>query len=151
MYLALSGRQVALVAGQLAYVDITGIDLFGSSHWQDGHLLDDKGRYLGRARFSDVSFPAGHAPGLRQLLLAYREAWGEERPGKLTGLAYDSALIAIMLTSRMGLSGSALQRELMDRSGFPGLTGQVYFDASGIGHKRFDIFTVRRNRIQPVG
>ncbi len=151
VYLALSGRRVALVAGQLAYADITGVDLFGSGHWRDGHLLDDKGRYLNRARFSDVSFPAGSAAGLRQLRLDYREAWGEEKPGKLTGLAYDSALIAIMLTSRMGLSGIALQQELMDRSGFPGLTGQVYFDAFGVGQKQFDIFTVRGNQVQPVG
>jgi len=150
MYLALPGRQVALVAGQLAYADIT-VDLFGSSHWRDGHLLDDKGRYLERARFSDVRFPAGDMADIRQLLLAYREVWGEEEPGKLTGLAYDSTRIAIMLTSRMGLTGNALKRELMDPSGFPGLTGQVFFDAFGMGQKRFDVFTVRQGRIQPAG
>ncbi len=150
MYLALPGRQVALVAGQLAYADIT-VDLFGSSHWHDGHLLDDKGRYLERAHFSDVRFPAGDMADVRQLLFAYREVWGEEKPGKLTGLAYDSARIAIMLTSRMGLTGNALRRELMDPSGFPGLTGQVSFDASGVGQKRFDVFTVRQGRLQPAG
>lgn len=150
IYLALSGKQVALVSGQLAYADMADVNLYGSGHWRDGHLLDDKGRYLNRSRFSDVNFPAGNIAELRHLLLAYREAWGREKPGKLMGLAYDSTLIAAMLTSRMGLSGHSLQEGLMDESGFPGLTGRVYFDKSGAGQKRFDIFTIRHNRILPV-
>ncbi len=151
VYLALPGRLVALVAGQLAYVDVAGVNLYGSSHWRDGKLLDDKGRYLSRARFSDVSFPAGNMAELRRLLLAYREVWGgEEKPGKLMGLAYDSTLIAAMLTSRMGLSGSKLRRGLMDEAGFPGLTGHVHFDKTGVGQKRFEVFTIRRGRVLPA-
>jgi len=151
IYLALSGKQVALVSGQLAYADMTSVNLYGSGHWRDGHLLDDKGRYLGKSRFSDVSFPAGNTPELRRLLLVYREAWGEEKPGKLLGLSYDSARIVIMLTSRMGLAGNSLKQGLMDASGFPGLTGHVYFDKSGVGQKRFDVFTVRHDRILSAG
>jgi len=150
IYLALSGKQVALVSGQLAYADMAKVNLYGSGHWQDGHLLDDKGRYLNNSHFSDVAFPAGNVAELHRLLLAYREAWGQEKPGKLTGLAYDSTLIAAMLTSRMGLSGSRLKKGLIDESGFPGITGHVYFDQSGVGQKRFDVFTVRRNRILPA-
>ncbi len=151
IYLALSGKQVALVSGQLAYADMAGVNLYGSGHWRDGHLLDDKGRYLDKSRFSDVGFPTGNMAELHRMLLAYREVWGREKPGKLMGLAYDSALIAAMLTSRMGLSGNALEKGLADKSGFPGLTGHVYFDNSGAGQKRFNIFTIRRNHILPAG
>ena len=151
VYMALPGKMVSLVAGQLAYADVSGVNLYGSSHWQDNHLLDDKGRYLSRARFSDVSFPAGNMAELRRMLLAYREVWGKsEEPGKLMGLAYDSTLIAAMLTSRMGLSGGKLKRGIMDVAGFPGLTGHVYFDKAGIGQKSFEVFMIRRGRILPA-
>jgi len=150
MYLALPGRMVSLLAGQLAYMDIMDIQLYGSGRWQDGHLLDDRGRYLSGARFSDVSFPEGVSASLRDMLFSYKEAWGDEKPAKLVGLGYDSMLIVSMLTSRFGLSGSELAQSLRDPSGFPGLTGFVRFDDGGVGHKNFDIFEVRRGKVEPA-
>lgn len=151
MYLAIPGRSVALLAGQLAYVDLTSEHLYGSAHWRDGHLLDDKGRYLEESRFTGVSFPSDETPASRALLLKYRDVWGDDAPGKLVGLTYDSTLIAVMVSSRLGLSGSDAIRALEDKAGFPGLTGHVRFDARGIGHKSFGTFTIRRGRVVPAG
>jgi len=151
VYLALPGKQVALLAGQLAYVDVNEVRLYGSGRWQDGNLLSDKGRYLGRAQFSDVAFPNGASPDLRRFMLAWRDIWGVGKPGKLVGLAYDSTLIAALLTSRLGLSGRSLLTGLHDVSGFPGLTGHVRFDEDGVGHKDFELFRVRRGHIVPAG
>jgi len=151
VYLALPGKQVALLAGQLAYVDVNEVRLYGSGRWQDGKLLSDKGRYLGRAQFSDVAFPNGASPDLRRFMLAWRDIWGVDKPGKLTGLAYDSTLIAVVLTSRLGLSGHGVLAGLRDMSGFPGLTGHVRFDENGVGHKGFELFRIRRGHIVPAG
>jgi len=151
VYLALPGKQVALLAGQLAYVDVNEVHLYGSGRWRDGNLLSDKGRYLGRAQFSDVAFPNGASPDLRHFMLAWRDIWGVDKPGKLAGLAYDSTLIAALLTSRLGLLGSSLLTGLHDVSGFPGLTGHVRFDEDGVGHKGFDLFRIRRGHIVPAG
>ncbi|MDQ6986655.1 MAG: penicillin-binding protein activator [Mariprofundaceae bacterium] len=151
VFLALSGRQVALLSGQLAYVGVKNIHLFGSSRWQDGYLLSDKGRYLRQARFSDVAFPNGSSPELRRFKLAWRDVWGLEKPEKLAGLAYDSMLIAVLLTHRMGLSGQPLLAALKDKAGFPGLTGHVYFSPGGVGQKDFEMFRIRRHEIVPAG
>ncbi|MDX8391300.1 MAG: penicillin-binding protein activator [Mariprofundaceae bacterium] len=150
-FLALSGRQVALLSGQLAYVGVKNTRLLGSSRWQDGYLLSDKGRYLRQARFSDVAFPNGTSPKLRRFKLAWRDVWGLEKPEKLAGLAYDSMLIAVLLTHRMGLSGQPLLAALKGKSGFPGLTGHVYFSPGGVGEKNFEMFRIRRNKIIPAG
>lgn len=150
-FLALPGRQVALLAGQLAYVGVRDVRLYGSSRWQDGFLLSDKGRYLQQTRFSDVSFPNGSSAELRRFKLAWRDVWGLEQPGKLAGLAYDSMLVAVLLTHRMGLSGHALLAGLKDRSGFPGLTGHVRFGFDGLGSKEFEIYRIRRDAIVPAG
>jgi len=150
-FLALPGRQVALLAGQLAYVGVKGVRLYGSSRWQDGYLLSDHGRYLQQTRFSDVSFPNGSSSDLRRFQLAWRDVWGLEKSGKLAGLAYDSMLIAALLTHRMGLSGYALLAGLKNQAGFPGLTGHVRFNPDGLGSKDFEIFRIRHNKIIPSG
>jgi len=151
VFLALSGRQVALLSGQLAYVGVKNVHLYGTSRWQDGYLLSDHGRYLRQARFSDVGFPNGSTPELRRFKLAWRDVWGMEKPGKLSGLAYDSMLIGVLLTHRMGLSGQSLLAALKDKTGFPGLTGHVRFSQGGVGQKDFELFRIRHNKIVPAG
>jgi len=147
LYLAMSGSEVAQMTGQLAYVGISGIPLLGSDAWRDGHLLDDHGRYLSKARFTQIGFPE-NAPAA--LLSAYRQTWGSGQPGKLFGIAYDTALIAALISSRLGLHGKDAIRGLQDERGFPCETGHVRFDKEGVGHKQFDIFTIRRNNVVPA-
>ncbi|MBL4775673.1 MAG: penicillin-binding protein activator [Mariprofundus sp.] len=154
MYLALNGQQVALLAGQLAYADITEIPLYGSSRWQDGHLLDDRGRYLSKARFasSNVSQKMDHKdPSVRRFNIAHRDIWGNEKTSQLMSLAYDTMRIATVMTSRLGLERQALYRELRDPDGFPAMTGHVRFDASGIGQKQLDIFKIKKGNVVPAG
>jgi len=151
VYIALPGKRVSVLAGQLAYVDISGLPIFGSSRWQDGHLLDDRGRYLSRSRFANVSFPVADNNSVRRMLYSYRETFGSGEPGKLFGMAYDSVLIAAVLGSRLGLSGRDAIQGLHDAEGFPGLTGHVRFDENGVGRKEFEIFTIKRGELTPAG
>ncbi|MES0371506.1 MAG: penicillin-binding protein activator [Mariprofundaceae bacterium] len=151
VYIALSGKRVSALAGQLAYVDISGMPLYGSSRWQDKHLLDDRGRYLSRSRFANISFPATDNNSIRRMMSSYRETWGIGKPGKLFGMAYDSVLIAAVLGSRLGLQGRDAINGLYDAEGFPGLTGHVRFDKSGIGQKEFEVFTIKRGKLIPAG
>jgi len=151
VYVALPGKRVSALAGQLAYVDISGISIYGSSRWQDGHLLDDRGRYLSRSRFANISFPVADNNSVRRMLRASRETWGSAEPGKLFGMAYDSVLIAAVLGSRLGLNGRDGIQGLHDVEGFPGLTGHVRFDENGVGRKEFEVFTIKRGKLTPAG
>jgi len=151
IYIALSGKRVAALAGQLAYVGVHDIPLYGSSRWQDKHLLDDRGRYLSASRFVNINFPANDNNTLRRMMNAYRETWGAGKPGKLFGIAYDSVLIAAVLGSRLGLQGRDTINGLYDSEGFPGLTGHVRFDKSGVGQKEFEVFTIKRGKLIPAG
>ncbi len=156
IYLAQSGKQVSLLAGQLAYSGITGIPLYGSSRWQDGHLMDDRGRYLSRARFASSGRAAGAEaaeddPQMQRLSFMHREAWGDELTSELTLLAYDSMRIIAVITSRLGLNGQDILNELREPEGFRSITGRVRFDASGVGQKQMDVFRVRKGKIVPAG
>ena len=156
LYLALDGKQVSLLAGQLAYADISGVPIYGSSRWQDGHLMDDRGRYLSRARFAasntsvDLQGDTDDAV-LHRFRFVHREVWGNDKTSELMALAYDTMRIATVMTSRLGLTKSELSRELHDEEGFPAMTGHVRFDESGIGQKQLDIFRIKRGKIVPAG
>jgi len=152
VYLALNGKQVALLAGQLAYADISGLPLYGSSRWQDGHLLDDRGRYLSHARFATSgSADQNDGASMRSFEFANREAWGSDKTTDLMRLAYDTMRIAAVLTSRLGLKERAIFEALQDPEGFPAMTGHVHFDAFGVGQKQLDIFSIKKGKIVPAG
>ena len=156
IYLALDGKQVSLLAGQLAYADIAGVPIYGSSRWLDGHLMDDRGRYLSRARFAGSSTSADMHSGaddqsLRRFRFVHREVWGNDKTSELMALAYDTMRIATVMTSRLGLSKSELSRELHGQEGFPAMTGHVHFDDSGVGQKQLDVFRIKRGKIVPAG
>jgi len=150
VYLAMNGKHVALLAGQLAYVDVSGVPVYGSSRWADGHLLDDRGRYLSSSRFVEIQFPNGDTPAMQDANAAYREAWGADNPPPLVGIAYDTLRIAAVVSSRLGLTGHAAVQGLQSPEGFPGLTGHVRFGPDGIGHKSLDLFTVQDGKAVPA-
>ena len=66
-------------------------------------------------------------------------------------LAYDTMRIATMMTSRMGLDEDAIFDALHGPDGFPAMTGHVRFDASGVGQKQLDIFSIKQGEIVPAG
>lgn len=151
IYLALHGQQMALIAGQLVYTDINNIPLYGSSRWMDGHLLDDKGRYLGNARFVALDASGMDAERLNRMRTVYRQVWGDSQPSNLIMLAHDTLLIAAVVTGRLGMHGSEIGYGLRDPEGFPSLTGQVTFDGDGVGQKKLDIYMIRDGGIVPSG
>ena len=153
VYLALNGKQVALLAGQLAYAGISGVPLYGSSRWNDGHLLDDRGRYLSHARFatSNRSQHQHASAESKHFDFTHREAWGSGKASDLTRLSYDTMRIATVMTNQLGLEKHAILRELQDPEGFPAMTGHVQFDASGVGQKKLDIYSIQKGKIVPAG
>jgi len=154
IYLPLSGKQVAQLAGQLAYVGLNQVLILGDSRWQDGHLLDDHGRYLTAARIAAVpsSQLSRQGAGFSSSTAystggEYRQLWGDHAQSLLSDVAFDSLVVVATLSSSWGLQGWALLRALHDPSGFPLATGNVVFDQQGIGHKRFALLSLRHGAL----
>ena len=144
LYLAMNGKHVSELAGQLAYVDIRHIPLLGSNRWMDGHLLDDRGRNLSTARFIQSEQQSSN------LLQRFHEVWGEGKPSKLLMVAYDSAQIAMLIGSRLALQGEKAMEALHDHEGFPSESGHVHFNNQGFGEKIFPIYRIQRGTIVPA-
>ncbi len=143
LYLATPGSMVAKLGGQLAYVDLRKLPMFGSNRWMDRHLLDDSGRYLTKARFSQPGRPSRSG----FLVTQYRQIWGRGEPDVLFALGYDTAHIALWIGSRLELRGQQAIQALHAQDGFPAEGGHVRFDMQGVGEKSFDLFGVQDGRI----
>ena len=151
IYLVAQGKRVAVLAGQIAYADIHGVQLYGSQRWADGHLMDDHGRYLNGAQFS---MPATSVEQPHQAVLEvqnqYRIVWDNHDMSPLFALAYDTAMNAATIGSRLGLKGKDAFEVLHSTTEFPAISGNYYFDVYGISQKRFAIQRVRRNHVETI-
>ena len=150
IYIVARGKKITVLAGQMAYLGIQGVQLYGSYRWHDGHLLDDHGRYLHGAQFAtpttNVSQPSQAVLDLKS---QYRIIWDDDM-SPLLALAYDTAMHIATLGSRMGLHGQDAIDALYSTEKFPAISGDYYFNAQGISQKSFAIQVIRHGRIETM-
>ncbi len=152
IYIAASGKKIAVLAGQMAYSDITRIQLYGSHRWDDGHLLDDKGRYLSGAEFSTpfISLPQPNQ-AILDVQNQYRSIWADNQHiSPLFALAYDTAMSIAVLGTRLGVKGEAAIHELNNTNEFPAISGNYHYDASGVSQKSFAIQRVYKGKLKTI-
>ena len=151
MYIVVNGKRLAVLAGQMAYADIRNVQLYSSYRWQDGHLMDDHGRYLGGAEFA-APFTSVEQPNQAVLDVQsqYRIIWDNDDMSPLFTLAYDTAMNIAALGSRMGFKGKDAIEALLNSDGFPAISGNYYFDEHGISQKTFAIQHIRHGNIETL-
>ncbi len=151
MYIIIKGKSLAVLAGQLAYAGIRNVQLYGSYRWQDGHLMDDHGLYLGGSEFA-APFTSVKQPNQAVLDVKsqYRIIWDSDDMSPLFTLAYDTAMNIATIGSRMGFKGEDAIDVLHNTDGFPAISGNYYFDERGISQKTFAIQRVRRDRVETI-
>ena len=152
IYIAAPGKKISVLAGQMAYSDISDVQFYGSHRWQDDHLMDDKGRYLNAAKFSTpITSLSQPDQAILDVQSQYRVIWAEnEEISPLFALAYDSAMNVAALGSRLGLTGAEAINALNTTIEFPAISGNYHFDKNGISQKKFAIQTIRRGRIETI-
>jgi len=150
IYIVTTGKRLAVLAGQMAYAGMSNIQLYGSQRWFDGHLMDDKGRYLSGAQFS-TPFMSLAQPNqaILDVQNQYRVTWDtDENINPLFALAYDVAMNIASLGIRLGIQGKEAIETLLHAGEFPAISGNYYFDEHGVSQKSFAVQTIRRGRIE---
>lgn len=142
--------RVAMIVPQLAYYDITGIRLLGTSGWNSPELLKADPVHLQGAVFVDGFFTESFRPEVNDFIEAFYTAYGRE-PDTMEALVYDAADIAVKLLfeNRSG-TREAFRRGLMQIKGYPGVSGKTSFPPSRDAEKDLFILTVKDGRIIQV-
>jgi ABC-type branched-subunit amino acid transport system substrate-binding protein len=143
--------RVAMIVPQLAYHDITGVRLLGTSGWDSPELVKTDPEHLQGAIFVDGFFADSFRPEVNNFLDAFYAAYGRE-PGAMEALVYDSAAIAVslLLGNRTAGSREAFREGLLQVTGYPGVTGKTTFPPSRDAQKELFILTVRDGQIIQV-
>jgi branched-chain amino acid transport system substrate-binding protein len=164
-----SGRQIGLVTPALAFEDIvlthnprtldkmrraTGqadlrpVTLLGASTWNTTQTLDSCEQYCEDAIFVDAFFAGSPDPKLRDFVAAYHALSGAD-PYLIEAQAYDTAgLMLRVLQSKKPTSRATMRDALLSMPNFPGITGDIHFDAEGEAQRSLSVLTIKDHTIQ---
>lgn len=143
--------KVGLIAPQLAYFDVAGIYLLGTSLWNTPMLIQMAGPFLQKALFVDGFFPQSSLPAVQAFVDEYSAQYGD-KPDVWAAHAYDTASIMLELLLKHNVSSRVeLRDKLRQIRNYPGVTGATSFTSTGEVHKIPFILSVQDNRIVEVG
>ena len=133
---------VNMIAPQLAFYDITGVRLLGTSIWNSPDLLKKDSKYLEGAIFTDCFFLDSVRPEVRTFIDRFYVACGRE-PGDMEALAYDATkIMADLITEDVVETRDELKDSLLHLKNYPGITGLTSFSGTGDAEKPLHMLTV---------
>jgi len=142
--------KISLIAPYLAFYDIRGIVLLGTSAWNSPLLVQRAGEYLQDAIFVDGFFAGSRSLAVADFVEEYLTTFGRE-PGLLEALGYDSLMILDEAFLRaQPKTRTGLRDSLAGIRGYPGLTGNTRFDRNGCARKNLFLLTIQDDRIQEI-
>lgn len=150
LFLPDAPSKTGLIVPQLAFYDVTGIQLLGTNLWHSDELLKMAGKFVQGAVLSEIFFEESQSPQVRRFVDAFTRRYGEA-PGFIEALAYDSAriLLEIFQGTDFG-SPTSVRNGLMRFEGFQGVTGLTAFDESGEAHKTLFLLRIEGNRFEEL-
>ena len=142
-------ESIGLIAPHLAFHEVRGVRLLGTSAWNDAELLRLGGRHVDGA-----VFPAGVRTGSARVHLAaferrYRETFGE-LPGGLAATAFDAGQLAILALAQGARDRDGLLARIRERGRWEGVSGRLFLDASGRMKRRPHLLGVERGEVVSV-
>ncbi len=145
-----SAARVAMIVPQLAYYDITGIRLLGTSGWDSPDLLDTDPERLQGAIFVDGFFANSFRPEVNRFIEAFYMAYRRE-PDMMEALVFDAADVAVRLViENRGGTRETFRKSLMQVKGYQGATGKTSFSSSRDAEKELFVLTVKGGQIIQV-
>ena len=140
---------VGLIAPHLAFHEVNGVRLLGTSPWNAPDLVRLGGRHIDGAVFTAGSFSGSTQPHLAEFDRRFARNF-ERAPGDLAAAAFDAATLAVVAITRAGRDRERIVPALRAQDRWPGVSGVIGFDANGALWKRPHILGVERGEIVSV-
>ena len=140
-------ERVAMIAPQLVFHDVADVQLLGTSLWQSPELIRTAGDYVQGALFPSGFFAASAEPCVRSFVQEYRSDFDAD-PGILAATGYDT----IRFLKHVMDEGDIRTRKDFSKAmrtcrDFPGVTGNIVFDAGGEVEKEPVLLTISGRRM----
>ncbi|MEE9910575.1 MAG: penicillin-binding protein activator [Deltaproteobacteria bacterium] len=145
-----SAFRVKMITSQLAFYNVKGIKLLGTSLWHSPDLLKKGADYLEGAVLADSFFTNGFLPETNDFVDVYYSAYHRE-PDNIEALSYDTMeLVLGVLEDRQIKTRSEFMRALLAVTGFRGVTGSISFRGSRVAQKDAFILKVENGKLIQV-
>ena len=145
-----SPLRVKMIASQLAYYDVKGPKLLGTSLWHSPDLLKKGAEYLEGAVFADSFLVSGFLPETNDFVDSYYSAYGRD-PDNIAALSYDSMEMVLgILEDRQIKTRAEFRQALLAIERFRGVTGRISFGGNRVSQKEAFILKVQNGKIEQV-
>lgn len=145
-----SPLRVKMITSQLAFYDIKGVQLLGTSLWHSPDLLNDSEQYLEGAVFADSFLVSGFLPQTNDFVDVYYSAYSRE-PENIEALVYDTMAIVLKILENQQIKTRAeFAQALMVAGHHPGATGDIAFSGNRVAQKNAFILQIREGKIKQV-
>jgi len=140
----------SMIAPQLAFYDITGVQLLGTNIWNSPDILKKNSEYLEGAIFTDCFFLGSARPEVRDFIDRFYVACGRE-PGNMEALAYDATrIMADLITGNDVETRDDMKDGLSRVEDYPGITGMTSFSGTGDAERPLHILTLMDGEIVQI-
>lgn len=145
-----SYSKASMIVPQLAFYDVTGIQILGTNSWNSPQLLEEESKYLDGAIFVDGFFQDSFYPDVRNFIDTFYVTYGR-KPDDLEALIYDAASIMVnTLNKNKAEIRDDLRINLLNLKDYHGITGKTSFSETGEVEKSLFVLTVKGKKIVQI-
>lgn len=145
-----SYKRVRMISSQLAFYDVKGIKILGTSLWNSPYLLKQGTEYLEGAVFPDSFFIYSFYPETNNFVDIYYTAYSRD-PENIEALSYDTAGIIFSILENQGIqTRRELVAALMRLENYRGATGNISFGSDRVAQKTPFILRIKNGKLEQV-
>lgn len=145
-----SHLRLKMITSQLAFYDVKGFKILGTSLWHSPDLLKKGAEYLEDSVFADSFLVNGFLPETNDFVDVFYSAYGRE-PENIEALSYDSMEIVLgVLENDKVKTRDDFVRSLLAVDRFQGATGSVYFHGNHVAQKSAFIIKIENGKLIQV-
>jgi ABC-type branched-subunit amino acid transport system substrate-binding protein/TolA-binding protein len=138
--------RVGLIAPELAFYNITHVQLLGTDGWNSQELTAIGEQFVEGAIFVDGFFADATTASVETFVERFVSRY-QERPTLFAAQGYDTLRIVVQLLQAGASTRLELRDKLLQLVDFPGVTGLTSMDADGNAIKIPYLLSVRNGRI----
>lgn len=144
-----SYEQIGLLAPQLAFHELTGVQLLGVSDWYHPELIEIAQEHVSGAVISALFDPNSRFAFVADFADAYRRAF-ESEPDAFSAHAYDAANLVLAQLASGFESREEVREGLLRMQAYPGASGVTSLRPDGNARKRPFLLRVKGSTIVPL-
>jgi ABC-type branched-subunit amino acid transport system substrate-binding protein len=141
--------KIALIAPGLAFHEVRGVRLLGSSEWLDPELLKIARRHVAGAVISTPFYADSDVPFVADFVADYRQTF-DRMPDAWAAQAFDATNLVLMQLASGRTDRAAVREGIVRTRAYPGASGVLSMGSDGNARRRPFLLGVKGRRFLPL-